>query len=566
MCSVLLTLTTPSSLLAGGMLLVCVVLLFWRKKLHDSVARILHMLPLLGCIVHGIAYYMGIQEHTALRWFGLMYVLGVLIALWQFIGKRTVFYRIAAVIMVGCSLWNYIYMPVEADVPMCLHNYTYKGWTDSFISTVRAMEKEYPISDWKGIDYDALLEEFVPQIQEAEDCNDLFGYGMLLNDYCNRFYDGHVYAMPGGRELMFSTRFALMGNDYGLSLITLDSGEVVAVEVEPGSEAEESGIHLGTVVTAWDGVAVNEAKNSVKLPTVPPAKENEEPLRSILLAGQGGESVSVTFITDLGEEKTVTLKCIDDYLFRYLITYSKFCCQTPRLKNYSYKMVSDTCGYLQIFDETMTFWEKVSIPFTGQAHSVLKKVDRILEDLRAQGMTELIIDIRNNTGGSPYVCTAVASLFAEESFEYTYMECTRDDDGKIQKKYPLVIHQNGKWKDLSVVVLANQKTVSAGDIMAELLSMFPNVTLMGMTTSNGSCQATGGLSVLSGGEILVFYPVVLSSDRDGNPMIDTDTSRESRVHLEVEIPLDAVAIETLFGEKHQDYELEYAMNWLLNQP
>jgi hypothetical protein len=146
------------------------------------------------------------------------------------------------------------------------------------------------------------------------------------------------------------------------------------------------------------------------------------------------------------------------------------------------------------------------------------------------------------------------------------MECTRDDDGKIQKKYPLVIHQNGKWKDLPVVVLANQKTVSAGDVMAELLSMFPNVTLMGMTTSNGSCQATGGLSVLSGGEILVFYPVVLGADRDGNPMIDTDTSRESRVHLEVEIPLDAVAIETLFGEKHQDYELEYAMNWLLNQP
>jgi hypothetical protein len=33
----------------------------------------------------------------------------------------------------------------------------------------------------------------------------------------------------------------------------------------------------------------------------------------------------------------------------------------------------------------------------------------------------------------------------------------------------------------------------------------------------------------------------------------------------VEIPVDEAAIKTIYAEDGQDYELEYALQWLLNQ-
>ena len=123
---------------------------------------------------------------------------------------------------------------------------------------------------------------------------------------------------------------------------------------------------------------------------------------------------------------------------------------------------------------------------------------------------------------------------------------------------------NGKWKDLAVVVLVNQNTVSAGDGMADMLSRLPNVTLMGMTPSNGSFQATGGLVFLAEGYFAIYYPVWFDVDQNGNPVIDTDISRETRIPLEVEIPINETAIQKIFEADQQDYELEYAVEWLLN--
>ena len=122
-----------------------------------------------------------------------------------------------------------------------------------------------------------------------------------------------------------------------------------------------------------------------------------------------------------------------------------------------------------------------------------------------------------------------------------------------------------EMKDLPVVVLVNQRTVSGGDEMSDLLSSFPNVTLMGMTPSNCSCQATGGVSYLADGLFVIYYPVVLNlTDANNDPLIDTDTSRETRIPLEVRIPINEKAVREIFDEEQQDYELEYAVDWLSN--
>lgn len=554
-------LKTPSALLALSIVLHCAFLWITHGRINNVLWRGLCFLPLLLCIIHAVAYNFGKQWIISLKWFWPMYLAALLMVLWQFTASSIVLRRITAGAILVLSIFDLMYIPES----ICLHTYTTNSWTDSFVKAVQTIEKEYPLSDWKGIDYDALLEEFVPRVQEAERKQDVTELGIVLNDFTNRFYDGHVSLQPANSEIAIHVNNQLMGNDYGLSLISLDNGNVVAVCVEPDGEAAKQGIHVGTVITHWNDVPVQEAKDSYMLPIRPPVAENEEPTRTMLLAGQGDETVSVTFIDDDGQQKTVTLHRMGEYMTRFGKAYGQFAHQVEKDENFSYKMITDTCGYLRIHSEEINSFEQIYAAFAGKAPFIEKRVDKILEELQAQGMQMLIIDIRNNTGGDPKVSAAVASLFTEDTYTYAWSTLYCTTDGETPRGEPLIVYGNGKWKALPVVLLVNQNTVSAGDAMADMLSRLPNVTLMGMTPSNGSYQTTGGLVFLAEGYFAIYYPVWLDANQAGNPIIDTDTTRQTRIPLEVEIPLDEAAIETIYAEDEQDYELEYALQWLLNQ-
>jgi C-terminal processing protease CtpA/Prc len=335
--------------------------------------------------------------------------------------------------------------------------------------------------------------------------------------------------------------------------------------VEPDGEAAQQGIHTGTVITHWNDIPVQEAKNSYMLPIQSPVAENDEPTRTLLLAGQGGETISVTFLADDGQSKAVTLHRMGEYMARFTKAYGQFAHQVENDENFSYKMVSDTCGYLRIHSEALNPFEVIYVTFSGKAPFIENRVDDILTELQAQGMQTLIIDIRNNTGGQSTVSAAVASLFTEDTYTHSWSTLDYNSNEEITQGESLIVYGNGKWKELPVVVLVNQNTASAGDAMADMLSRLPNVTLMGITPSNGSFQATGGLVFLAEGYFSINYPVWLEADQNGNPNIDTDVTRQARIPLEVEIPLDEEAIKTIYTEDGRDYELEYAIQWLLDQ-
>ena len=557
---VLKSLTTPAALLSIGILVLCIVLIACHNKISTSLWRGLCFVPLVLCIVHALCYPFGKQWLNQLIWFGPMYLLAVLLALWQFAEGKPILWRVAAVAVTVLAVVNFIYIPTSMPVKTHLHCYTRGSWADSFVKTLRTMQKEYPLSDWKGINYDALEAEFLPRVQAAERKNDEAELGVVLYDFTQQFHDGHIGLGVANNEIAAEVTKMLHGNDYGLSLITPDSGEVIAVNVEPGSEAEAAGIRTGTVITHWDGVPVQEAKQSFAMPFQPPVKENEEPARTMLLAGQGGERVSVTFLGEDAQPKTVQLSRIGNYQTRFDRTCNRFY-HTGNDKNFSAKMVSDTCGYLLIHAEDLGALETAYAWITGKAPFISKRVDRILTELQAQGMESLIIDIRNNTGGHPQVSAAVAALFTGESRIYS-----RFSDGETAKEVSMAVTGNGKWKELPVVVLVNQNTVSAGDALALMLADCDNVTLMGMTHTNGSCQNTGGICVLAGGHYTIYYPAFLEVDATGDPFIDTDASRVSRIPLDVRIPLDAAAAEKMYTDESYDHELAYALNWLQEQP
>ena len=109
------------------------------------------------------------------------------------------------------------------------------------------------MNEWKKPDYEKIKADGLKLIDEAEKTGDITKYYEAVDEFTNSFYDGHMgISFYDGNDYRI-TRIKQF-NDYGLSLITLDDGTTIAVDVEDGLE-----IKNGDTVTKWNGVPIDQA-------------------------------------------------------------------------------------------------------------------------------------------------------------------------------------------------------------------------------------------------------------------------------------------------------------------
>ena len=566
----LLTLKTPSSVFSLAILLYSVVLAIICPRLKKGgkklITVVLCLLPLIAALIH-LAIY-GLQAF----WIFFYLYIEALIPLINLLPGRkklpvaikSVLSSILALVVCVLFLFDLLGSPI-------VHNYTRMSYTQSFKKMLATMEKEYCLSSWKKIDYDGLLNEYLPRVEEAEKNNDESAYAAVVTEVTYRFYDYHVYTALGD-DIYDSVMNSLTGNDYGLSMMKLDDGTVVAIFVEDGNgmlydephDITKLGIHNGTQIVAWDGKEINEAIdeteciNSIIQFSV---KSNEDFFRPAFLAGKGGETVDVTFIDDNGSEKHAQLNRIGDYSGRLSGVLIKFLHLHDYTPNFTTKMLDDKCGYLLVRSEYYsTFYDNLSVIRSGYYPELVEFYASKIEELKAQGMEYLVIDIRNNGGGYDNVAGALASLFTDEK-KYMCGFGYEDETGyhTTENNY---IFPDGRYKDLPVVVLVNLTCGSAGDGMAKFLGECDNVTLMGITASAGVNQNNGGIMYLTK-NISVYYPIALTLSSENVPLIDTDQTREGRIPLEAKIPMTKeFVLKTCDWNSEEDPQLDYAADYL----
>lgn len=545
-----------------------------RRREKCLVLRILCFLPAIAAFVHW-----GIYGNLFINHFNLFYLETFIPVLFIF-NIKSVFIRIIRSVMVCLSsaVLCFVFILNSISAPM-VHNYTRYSYTESFKKMLKTMEQEYCLNSWKEIDYDELLETYLPRVEEAEKNRDEAAYSAIVTEVTYYFYDSHV-----GPYLTDDTRFAtceyLSGNDYGLSMIRIDDGSVIAVLVEPGCEADTKGIHNGTTIISWDNRDINEAIEDVECiyPGLSfPVEENEDIFRPIFLAGKGGESVSITFLDDNGNERSILVQKTGNYEDRLSVAINCLLHNGDDYQNFYSCMLDDRCGYLQITSECYdALGDNISAIKKGYYPELTKYYADLIENLENKGMQCLIIDIRNNGGGYDSVAGALASLFNDKKahmVSFGYEDAQGYHIAESQYIFP-----DGRYADIPVVVLVNSNCMSAGDGMAKFLGDCPNVTLMGITASSGVNQNNGGYIYLTD-NICVTYPVFLSLSEDGEPFIDTDHTRENKIPLDVAIPITGENAKTIFSidnydreamEKgkivfKRDVELEYAVRYLLNR-
>lgn len=443
-------------------------------------------------------------------------------------------------------------------------NYSGLGWTQSFERTIDYLENEYILNDWKEIDYDRIREKLIPKVREAEKNNDEIAYVTALYELKYEFHDGHVTVRGdmAGRNAAIAK---LAGNDYGFSMFRAKTGEVVAILVDEGSQAYKSGIHNGTVITAWDGVPIDEACSKVK------CIDREHPFQTteniyigqpIFLAGQGPDEIKVSFLNDDKDEVSSVLTACGEYIYRRTKALEiLFGDRVISGDNYSLSMIDDHIGYLRIWEEEYSqnpfFITKCTI--AGFSQEIYDELNVGLDKLKRQGMDSIIIDIRNNEGGNAFESHTVASLFTSNPIPY-YLALYKDGEYKVVSESKC---QNlCKWGNMPIVVLVNGQTVSAGELLTNYLEDGDNITIMGNTTTWGAGQGTGGSTVLTDSKYEFRFPITPVLGEDHLPMVDVKGDGYSRLKLDQKIEYSIDEVVELFEDPSKDTVLDEAIEYL----
>ena len=109
--------------------------------------------------------------------------------------------------------------------------------------------------------------------------------------------------------------------------------------------------------------------------------------------------------------------------------------------------------------------------FASNTYDQFKKK---LEDLESKGIDSLIIDVRSNTGGYLTSVTSISSLFLDKS-KIIYQ---LDTKGIVEQVYS----STKEKRDYKIVVLINEGSASASEILAAALQESYGATLVGKNT------------------------------------------------------------------------------------
>jgi carboxyl-terminal processing protease len=230
------------------------------------------------------------------------------------------------------------------------------------------------------------------------------------------------------------------GHFGGIGIVILP--DLTVVSPIKGTPGERVGIQPGDVIIAIDGESTEDMSQT----------EAVQKMR-----GEPGTTVRISIMRE-GEEKPLEFEIIREDI------------EIPYVE---WEMKTDKIGYISIADFAVDVGQKVSIA---------------IEELTAEGAEALILDLRTNPGGLLSEAINVASNFlAEGTIVSVRYRVGSDEIYEVNNDF--------KTNDLPLVVLINQGSASASEIVAAAIRDHGRGILMGMKSfGKGTVQTLFSLS------------------------------------------------------------------------
>jgi carboxyl-terminal processing protease len=232
-------------------------------------------------------------------------------------------------------------------------------------------------------------------------------------------------------EMVQQERDATQGQFEGIGAeVQTKDGHVVIVAPIDGSPAQKAGLQPGDIILKVDGIDITGL-----------------PLNQVVqrILGPAGTKVTLTILNPAtGSTRDVTL-------VRARIT----------IQNVTWARLPDTTI--------------AQVRIAAFSEGVTKDLQKALADIQQQGLTGIILDLRNDPGGLLDEAIGVASQFLKGG----NVLLEKNAQGQIT---PVPVQPGGVAPDVPVVVLINAGTASAAEIVAGALQDERGATLVGETT------------------------------------------------------------------------------------
>ena len=235
-----------------------------------------------------------------------------------------------------------------------------------------------------------------------------------------------VYMLPRTLE---ASEEDLAGNFDGIGIqFNVPNDTAVVIEVIPGGPSEKIGLQPGDRLIKVDSTVIA----GVQFP-------QDSMVRR--MKGKAGTKVTVTVQRD-------------DETIPFEITRGKI----PTHSVDAAFMVNDTTGYIRLSKFSRTTAQEFLIAGTS---------------LLSQGMSKLILDLRNNSGGFLDQALALSNMFLHDGDPIVYME------GQHRRREDFKADGSGLFQDTALSVLINEGTASSSEILSGALQDNGRATIVG---------------------------------------------------------------------------------------
>ena len=214
----------------------------------------------------------------------------------------------------------------------------------------------------------------------------------------------------------------------GIGILTQinEEGNVEVLDVYDDTPASEAGLMRGDLLIEINGVAFTGMSLSEFLANV-----------------RAEDGAANDFVIRRGEE-TLSFRIVAREV------------HTPSV---SYRMLTDTIGYIHL---------------TAFHGTCVEETKTAMKELREQGMEKLVLDFRDNLGGSLYDAINIADIFLPKDYIVTTL---RSRDGKVTE-----YKTTESGIDIKTVLLVNELSASASELVAGALKDYEAAYLIGTKT------------------------------------------------------------------------------------
>jgi carboxyl-terminal processing protease len=389
---------------------------------------------------------------------------------------------------------------------IAINDYSDMSYEEAFEAMFEKVSREYPFTEEKDLDWDALYDEFAPRAADARNDKDFY---RVVRDFTWAIPDAHV-GVGGESGAVLDVLIEEQGGGFGLVLAELSDGRVIVTEALPDLPASEAGVQVGAEIVEWDGKPVAQAIDEVVPYFGPYSTEHSKRLAQVVFLPRVplGETATVTYRNPDSGAKTVTLESTVEFdsLINALPYYSQD------------EMALPVEG--EVLDESGLGYIKIT-SFSSDYKMMTDLWEHFMSEMIEQDIPGLIIDVRLNFGGNGDLALDFAGYFFDEEIIRSNRLYYNDLSGKFEiEGTPERITPAPMLYEGPVVLLVSPDCISACEGFAYSMALKNRAIVVGHYPTAGAYGEVGrGQYKLPGGLTLQF-PTGRSETPDGKLIIE----------------------------------------------